>query len=64
MRHVKCDENKPACKQCLRTRRTCDGYDTNQAMDGIGADICGSLVPHTFCFIEACITQFIEQLNL
>ncbi|OJJ47340.1 hypothetical protein ASPZODRAFT_16020 [Penicilliopsis zonata CBS 506.65] len=26
IRHVKCDEAKPACGQCTRTGRTCDGY--------------------------------------
>ncbi|KAH8647223.1 hypothetical protein BX600DRAFT_518502 [Xylariales sp. PMI_506] len=27
-RKVKCDEGKPACKRCLSTGRTCDGYNT------------------------------------
>ena len=26
IRHVKCDEEKPSCKQCRRTGRICDGY--------------------------------------
>ncbi|KAF4627387.1 hypothetical protein G7Y89_g10768 [Cudoniella acicularis] len=26
IRHVKCDEEKPACNQCLRSGRKCDGY--------------------------------------
>lgn len=28
IRHVKCDEGKPACNQCTRTGRVCDGYET------------------------------------
>ncbi|KAI9036758.1 Zn(II)2Cys6 transcription factor [Aspergillus affinis] len=27
IRHVKCDEEKPACAQCRKTGRKCDGYD-------------------------------------
>ncbi|KAK5994297.1 hypothetical protein PT974_04770 [Cladobotryum mycophilum] len=26
MRHVKCDESKPACQKCVSTGRVCDGY--------------------------------------
>ncbi|KAH6698443.1 hypothetical protein BKA61DRAFT_530626 [Leptodontidium sp. MPI-SDFR-AT-0119] len=26
IRHVKCDEGKPACKRCVSTGRKCDGY--------------------------------------
>ena len=26
IRHVKCDEEKPACNQCRKTGRVCDGY--------------------------------------
>lgn len=29
IRHVKCDEEKPACLKCRSTGRTCDGYLTN-----------------------------------
>ncbi|KAJ5832916.1 hypothetical protein N7474_001227 [Penicillium riverlandense] len=28
-RHVRCDEQKPACGQCTRTGRKCDGYNVN-----------------------------------
>ncbi|KAH4069175.1 hypothetical protein HBH98_012240 [Parastagonospora nodorum] len=27
IRKVKCDEEKPFCKRCTSTGRTCDGYD-------------------------------------
>ena len=27
IRHIKCDEAKPACLQCSKTGRTCDGYE-------------------------------------
>jgi hypothetical protein len=26
IRRIKCDETEPACKACVRGRRTCDGY--------------------------------------
>jgi hypothetical protein len=29
IRKVKCDEEKPHCKRCTSTGRTCDGYDVN-----------------------------------
>lgn len=29
IRKVKCDEDKPHCKRCTSTGRTCDGYDDN-----------------------------------
>ncbi|KAH7089564.1 hypothetical protein FB567DRAFT_492308 [Paraphoma chrysanthemicola] len=29
IRKVKCDEEKPHCKRCTSTGRTCDGYDPN-----------------------------------
>lgn len=29
IRKVKCDEEKPACKRCISTGRTCDGYRSN-----------------------------------
>lgn len=29
IRKVKCDEEKPFCKRCTSTGRTCDGYDPN-----------------------------------
>ena len=29
IRHVKCDEEKPACRECRRTGRACDGYGNN-----------------------------------
>ncbi len=29
IRHVKCDEEKPACSKCRSTGRVCDGYETN-----------------------------------
>ncbi|KAL5113651.1 hypothetical protein ACEQ8H_008466 [Pleosporales sp. CAS-2024a] len=29
IRKVKCDEEKPFCKRCTSTGRTCDGYDVN-----------------------------------
>ncbi|PSR85470.1 hypothetical protein BD289DRAFT_482697 [Coniella lustricola] len=28
-RRIKCDETKPACTQCTKTRRTCPGYKDN-----------------------------------
>lgn len=28
IRKVKCDENKPFCRKCVDTGRTCDGYET------------------------------------
>ncbi|KAF2874116.1 hypothetical protein BDV95DRAFT_604320 [Massariosphaeria phaeospora] len=28
IRKVKCDENKPSCKRCVDTGRTCDGYES------------------------------------
>ncbi|KAH7357410.1 hypothetical protein BKA66DRAFT_574409 [Pyrenochaeta sp. MPI-SDFR-AT-0127] len=28
IRKVKCDENKPVCRKCVDTGRTCDGYDS------------------------------------
>ena len=28
IRKVKCDENKPFCKKCVNTGRTCDGYES------------------------------------
>ncbi|KAK5171198.1 uncharacterized protein LTR77_004342 [Saxophila tyrrhenica] len=28
IRRVKCDEEKPACRRCISTGRTCDGYST------------------------------------
>lgn len=30
-RHVKCDENKPACHRCLKWRGTCEGYEERLA---------------------------------
>ncbi|MCJ1249485.1 hypothetical protein MMC30_006709 [Trapelia coarctata] len=30
IRHVKCDETKPACRRCTDTGRTCDGYPTKR----------------------------------
>ncbi|KAF2093268.1 hypothetical protein NA57DRAFT_48940 [Rhizodiscina lignyota] len=39
IRHVKCDEEKPACRRCSTTGRKCDGYEgprpTRQAMKNI-----------------------------
>ena len=29
IRHIKCDEAKPICRQCSRVRIVCDGYDYN-----------------------------------
>lgn len=29
IRKIKCDEEKPHCKRCTSTGRTCDGYDVN-----------------------------------
>lgn len=31
-RHIKCDEARPSCLRCVRTRRTCDGYALDKAM--------------------------------
>jgi hypothetical protein len=28
IRRIKCDERKPACKKCVNTGRTCDGYES------------------------------------
>lgn len=28
VRHIKCDEQKPSCYNCLKSRRQCDGYST------------------------------------
>ncbi|KAL3421708.1 C6 zinc finger domain protein [Phlyctema vagabunda] len=30
IRHVKCDERKPQCRNCTNTRRVCDGYTANR----------------------------------
>ncbi|KAF7161721.1 hypothetical protein CNMCM5623_007208 [Aspergillus felis] len=30
IRHVKCDEQRPECLQCVKTGRKCDGYDPKQ----------------------------------
>ncbi|KAH6685890.1 hypothetical protein F5X68DRAFT_170675 [Plectosphaerella plurivora] len=30
IRRVKCDETKPACQKCLSSKRTCDGYLSNE----------------------------------
>jgi len=32
IRHIKCDESKPACKRCTTTGRKCDGYVTPQPL--------------------------------
>ncbi|KAJ3492653.1 hypothetical protein NLG97_g5246 [Lecanicillium saksenae] len=34
IRRVKCDEGRPACKKCISTGRTCDGYETPAAPSG------------------------------
>ncbi|CEO58610.1 Putative C6 zinc finger domain-containing protein [Penicillium brasilianum] len=34
-RRVKCDEGKPACSRCLRTGRTCDGYESSKPLVAI-----------------------------
>ncbi|KAJ3548091.1 hypothetical protein NM208_g1174 [Fusarium decemcellulare] len=31
IRHLKCDEGKPACQRCLKDRLNCDGYQQGQA---------------------------------
>ena len=28
VRKIKCDENKPCCQKCVKTGRTCDGYES------------------------------------
>jgi hypothetical protein len=33
IRHVKCDETRPACKSCTSTSRTCDGYSSSSSPD-------------------------------
>lgn len=30
-RHIKCDEARPSCHRCIRTRRTCDGYAVDKS---------------------------------
>jgi hypothetical protein len=29
IRKIKCDEEKPSCQKCVKTGRTCDGYESN-----------------------------------
>ncbi|PKS08172.1 hypothetical protein jhhlp_005448 [Lomentospora prolificans] len=36
-RHVKCDERKPHCNNCLRTRGQCEGYEVPQRKKKTGA---------------------------
>ncbi|KAK4214321.1 hypothetical protein QBC37DRAFT_421412 [Rhypophila decipiens] len=31
IRHLKCDEAKPACRQCSKVRMVCDGYDHHRS---------------------------------
>ncbi|KAF5545698.1 hypothetical protein FNAPI_9064 [Fusarium napiforme] len=33
-RRVKCDEGKPSCRECLRFRRVCGGYESKQKTGG------------------------------
>ena len=35
IRHVKCDEAKPACVQCSKTGRVCDGYEDKSSVTTI-----------------------------
>ncbi|KAK6063305.1 hypothetical protein SCUP515_12528 [Seiridium cupressi] len=43
IRKIKCDENKPFCRKCVDTGRTCDGYEspfrlfTARTIDGVHA---------------------------
>ena len=40
-RHIKCDEAKPHCNNCLRGRRQCEGYVIQQKATGSGpAQVC------------------------
>ncbi|KYK59422.1 Fungal transcriptional regulatory protein [Drechmeria coniospora] len=34
-RRIKCDENKPRCKNCIKSKRECKGYD--RSLDPLGA---------------------------
>ncbi|KAF4473350.1 Transcriptional regulatory moc3 [Fusarium agapanthi] len=34
-RQVKCDEGKPSCRECLRLRRVCGGYESKKKTGGI-----------------------------
>ncbi|KAF5696474.1 hypothetical protein FMUND_15680 [Fusarium mundagurra] len=34
-RRVKCDEHRPRCRECLRLRRVCGGYESNKKTGGI-----------------------------
>ncbi|KAJ5100414.1 hypothetical protein N7456_006466 [Penicillium angulare] len=38
-RHIKCDETKPHCNKCLRSRRQCEGYVDSKKVSG-PAQIC------------------------
>ncbi|KAF5685649.1 Zn2-Cys6 binuclear cluster domain-containing protein [Fusarium denticulatum] len=34
-RRVKCDEERPSCRECLRLRRVCGGYESKKKTNGI-----------------------------
>ncbi|KAK1764545.1 hypothetical protein QBC33DRAFT_188415 [Phialemonium atrogriseum] len=34
-RRVKCDEDRPSCRECLRLRRVCGGYESEKKTGGI-----------------------------
>ncbi|KAG4432973.1 hypothetical protein IFR05_011541 [Cadophora sp. M221] len=51
IRKVKCDEDKPFCKKCVNTGRSCDGYQspfkvfTSQSTKGTHTHMINSVVP-------------------
>ena len=56
IRHVKCDEERPACHECRRTGRPCDGYASNgsKALTDIPSLLYGKI----FGLSSAAIAEF------
>jgi hypothetical protein len=44
-RHIKCDEQRPACKKCLSSNRTCDGYMYASGVSALGSQTSRVLLP-------------------
>ncbi|WPG99616.1 Hypothetical protein R9X50_00243400 [Acrodontium crateriforme] len=44
-RHIKCDEERPACRRCTISGRVCDGYEMSLAMLQGGAKNPATLLP-------------------
>ena len=62
IRHVKCDEEKPACRECRRTGRTCDGYGNRGGKRQ--ADVPSMLYSKIYGVSSAAITNFhLSSLN-